>query len=61
MVVLMIPQAEAAMAYKQAKLNYHSYIQQITKIKWMKYGDENLTVFHQSLRRKRVQNNIQVL
>ena len=33
-------------------------MQQISKIQWLKHGDENSAVFHQSIRCKRIQNNI---
>ncbi|CAO2832444.1 unnamed protein product [Amaranthus hypochondriacus] len=56
-----ISEIEAAQAYQQAKLDFRSYIQQLSKIQWLTYGDDNSAVFYHSLRRRRIHNTIHVL
>ena len=50
-----------AIKVKQAKEDYASYIQQIVKIQWMKYVNENTKVFHQSIKNIRIRNSINIL
>ena len=43
------------------KLKEIKFIQQQTKVNWLKYGDENSTVFHNSLKQRRANNRINML
>ncbi|CAO2821003.1 unnamed protein product [Amaranthus hypochondriacus] len=41
--------------------DYASFIQQQTKLDWIKYGDENFTVFNNSIKQRRTDNHIRML
>ncbi|KAL2923400.1 LINE-1 retrotransposable element ORF2 protein [Bienertia sinuspersici] len=44
--------------YKERHGAYLQFLRQKAKIQWIKEGDENTTLFHNSIKRRRVQNNI---
>lgn len=44
--------------YKTRHDAYMSFLQQKAKVKWLKEGDENTTVFHQSIMQRRVRNSV---
>ncbi|XP_057542349.1 uncharacterized protein LOC130820829 isoform X1 [Amaranthus tricolor] len=54
-------EVKAAESLKRAKQDYSIYMQQIGKVQWIKFGDENSRVFHQSIRQRRVTNIISSL
>ncbi|KAL2937663.1 Beta-galactosidase BgaA [Bienertia sinuspersici] len=47
--------------YKERNEAYMQFLKQKAKIQWIKEGDENTALFHYSIKRRRVQNNIYVI
>ncbi|CAO2827750.1 unnamed protein product [Amaranthus hypochondriacus] len=45
----------------KTRKDYASFIQQQANLEWLKYGDENTTVFHNSIKRRRTHNYIRML
>ncbi|CAO2841243.1 unnamed protein product [Amaranthus hypochondriacus] len=45
----------------KVRKDYASFIQQQAKPDWLKYGDENSTVFHNSIKQRRNHNHIRML
>ncbi|KAL2935156.1 hypothetical protein RDABS01_018274 [Bienertia sinuspersici] len=45
---------EATLKYNQKNKAYSQFVQQKAKIAWMKEGDENTTIFHKSLKARRL-------
>lgn len=50
-----------AQQLKKTKSDYASFIQQQAKVNWLKYGDENSSVFHNSLKQRRACNRINMI
>ena len=46
------------MHYQLKHQIYTEYLRQKAKVEWIKHGDENTAVFHQSIRARRVQNQV---
>ncbi|XP_057250103.1 uncharacterized protein LOC130591185 [Beta vulgaris subsp. vulgaris] len=49
---------EASQKYKITHQDYVEFLSQKAKIKWIKDGDENTSLFHQSIRSRKLQNMI---
>ena len=51
----------AAERLKKAKNDLSTYISQLAKLSWLKFGDENSRYFHQCIRKKQIVNQILLL
>ncbi|XP_048502731.1 uncharacterized protein LOC125498546 [Beta vulgaris subsp. vulgaris] len=49
---------EAANEYRKVHAHYISFLQQKSKYEWIKMGDENTSLFHRAIRKRRTQNAI---
>ncbi|KAL2894520.1 hypothetical protein RDABS01_010429 [Bienertia sinuspersici] len=49
---------EAYQAYKLKQEIYSQFLKQKTKDHWLKEGDSNIKLFHKSIQKRRVQNNV---
>ena len=49
---------EAVKVYKEKHGIYMSFLKQKVKLDWLRDGDENTSIFHQSLKARRIQNQI---
>lgn len=54
-------EVRAASVLKRTKQDYATYIQQLGKMQWLNYGDDNSKFFHQSIRQRRIINTISSL
>lgn len=52
---------EAQTSYKQAWTEYHTLLHQRAKLHWLKEGDENSKVFHNSIKARKVHNTINAI
>ncbi|KAM6596353.1 uncharacterized protein LOC115719862 [Cannabis sativa] len=55
---LQVVEKSTQQVYISAKKDYTSYMQQHAKLNWMKFGDENSSFFHASLKKRRQENRI---
>lgn len=44
--------------YTQKHQPYVDFLKQKAKVDWAKHGDENTTVFHQSIKARRLKNHV---
>ncbi|KAL2923459.1 hypothetical protein RDABS01_014950 [Bienertia sinuspersici] len=49
---------QAQQMYKTKNKSYISFLKQKAKIQWIRDGDENSALFHSSIKRRRLQNNV---
>ncbi|KAL2930690.1 LINE-1 retrotransposable element ORF2 protein [Bienertia sinuspersici] len=49
---------QAQQMYKTKNKAYISFLKQKAKIQWIRDGDENSALFHSSIKRRRLQNNV---
>ncbi|XP_010692845.1 uncharacterized protein LOC104905889 [Beta vulgaris subsp. vulgaris] len=50
--------SEAGIQYNLVHKQYLSFLAQKSKMRWCKEGDENIKLFHQSIRARRLQNTV---
>ncbi|KAL2906095.1 LINE-1 retrotransposable element ORF2 protein [Bienertia sinuspersici] len=55
---LMEQERAAQKMYKERNEAYMQFLKQKVKIQWIREGDENTTLFHNSIKKRRIQNNI---
>ncbi|KAL2933222.1 LINE-1 retrotransposable element ORF2 protein [Bienertia sinuspersici] len=55
---LIMAEKTAAKEYQERHKVYMQYLRQKAKCSWIKDGDENTALFHQSIKQRRLQNNI---
>lgn len=51
-------EVKAVNEYKNKHRAYMSFLRQKAKATWLKDGDDNSTIFHQSIRQRRVKNYV---
>ncbi|KAL2934560.1 LINE-1 retrotransposable element ORF2 protein [Bienertia sinuspersici] len=55
---LIMAERAAAKEYQERNKVYMQFLRQKAKCSWIKEGDENTALFHQSIKQRRLQNNI---
>lgn len=54
-------EVQAASTLQRAKQDYATYIMQLGKMQWIKYGEDNSMFFHHSIRQRRITNTVSSL
>ncbi|XP_062075990.1 uncharacterized protein LOC133780132 [Humulus lupulus] len=55
---LVLAEREAYLDYRRHEKVYESFIRQKSKITWLRFGDDNTTFFHASLKKRKLSNRI---
>ncbi|KAL2905271.1 Peptide chain release factor 1 [Bienertia sinuspersici] len=58
---LIMAEKTAAKEYQERNKVYMQFLRQKAKCRWITDGDENTALFHQSIKQRRLQNNIYVI
>lgn len=54
-------ECELATALQQAQIDHTSLLQQRAKMSWLRFGDDNTSFFHRSIKQRRIQNRVKFL
>lgn len=50
-----------ASKFRNVKNDYGVFLKQKAKVSWLKYGDDNTTIFHHSIKQRRIHHSINFL